>query len=145
MQAADKQASSSLLDAARSGDSKAAAAFLVNDPDAITQTDEEGCTALHLASDSGSLEVLQLLLASGAAVNARDNEGQTALHYGAICEREEVRRCSAAHLASAHSAPHCQCCTAPILARSACRAECCVACVHIAFIIWDAAIRCGRH
>ncbi len=43
-----------------------------------------GLSALHLAAQGGHLDVMQLLLESGADINARDAGGKTALHF-AIC------------------------------------------------------------
>jgi acyl-CoA-binding protein len=53
---------------------------------------EDGMTGLHWASDRGHAEVADLLLASGADINARDDCGQTALHYAASCGHVAVVR-----------------------------------------------------
>ena len=42
-------------------------------------------TALHFAADLGALDIVQLLLKSGANIDAQDTEGQTPLMLAAIC------------------------------------------------------------
>ena len=49
-------------------------------------------TALHFAVDKDFVDVVRVLLDSGAAVNARDGNGQTPLHLGACKDREECVR-----------------------------------------------------
>ena len=49
-----------------------------------------GITPLHLAAESGSLEVVELLIARGADADAKDSEGQTALDLGASHGHPEV-------------------------------------------------------
>ena len=43
--------------------------------------DMNGETALHFASVSGNLKIVQLLLCQGADMSIRDNSGDTALSY----------------------------------------------------------------
>lgn len=43
--------------------------------------DDEGMALLHWAADRGCVDVLRLLLASGADVNVTDEDGQTPLHF----------------------------------------------------------------
>ena len=43
--------------------------------------DQNGWTALHMASIKGYLEISELLTSSGADVNIRGRHGSTALHY----------------------------------------------------------------
>ncbi len=47
----------------------------------VNARDDDGLTALHLASGDGCLRIARLLLEKGANANARDNEGNTALYY----------------------------------------------------------------
>lgn len=47
-------------------------------------------TALHLAVQAGSLEIVKLLLDHQAALNLRDKEGRTALHTAVNHEQQEM-------------------------------------------------------
>lgn len=50
-----------------------------------------GKTALHVAAHQGHIEIVKLLLQSGASVNAKDNDGDTCLHYAAFGNQPEVK------------------------------------------------------
>lgn len=52
--------------------------------------DEDGLTALMRAVDRNNGEVVEVLIAAGADLNAVDGEGQTALHYAAYCDHTEL-------------------------------------------------------
>ncbi len=58
--------------------------------DVDTVDDWTGKTALHYAAEYGHLEIAELLLASGAAVDRRDDDQTTPLHFAAIGGFEEV-------------------------------------------------------
>ncbi|CAG8513984.1 8952_t:CDS:2 [Ambispora leptoticha] len=58
----------------------------------INTKDKQGLTALHWASDSGQLKVVELLVERGADVNALTNERETPLHYACLSEQLEVAR-----------------------------------------------------
>jgi ankyrin repeat protein len=60
-------------DAARKGDSKKVQALLQADPKLVNEKDNMGDTPLHVAALHGQLEVVQVLLAAGADVNAKNN------------------------------------------------------------------------
>ena len=45
--------------------------------------DNEGKSSLHLAAETGSMEVCKLLLDKNAFVNSKTKKGLTALHYAA--------------------------------------------------------------
>ena len=45
---------------------------------------QEGKSSLHLASESGSLEVSEELLERGAYVNSKTKTGWTSLHFAAM-------------------------------------------------------------
>ncbi|KAI9316116.1 acyl CoA binding protein-domain-containing protein [Dichotomocladium elegans] len=63
------------------------ACVLEND---IIKLREYGLTALHHASDRGYVEIVKLLLDSGANVNAKSPDNETALHYACISEQLET-------------------------------------------------------
>ena len=46
--------------------------------------DLEGKSALHLASEKGSIEVCEALLAKNAFINSKTKSGWTSLHYAAM-------------------------------------------------------------
>lgn len=46
----------------------------------VKKKNETGRQAIHYAASKGNLEILSLLLQSGASVNARDKYGETPLH-----------------------------------------------------------------
>ena len=52
----------------------------------VNARDRRGMTALHLATEAGTSEVVGLLLAHGADVNAKDQDGTTALHLAVLYE-----------------------------------------------------------
>jgi len=56
----------------------------------VNERDTKERVALHWASDRGSLDMVEYLLALGADPNAPDHEGQTPLHYAAICEHRDI-------------------------------------------------------
>lgn len=68
-----------LHDAAEAGDLKQVTALLAEHPDWLDSEDEEGETAMMEAAEEGHLEVVQLLLDKGAAINHQDADGETAL------------------------------------------------------------------
>ncbi|KAF6040293.1 TNKS2 [Bugula neritina] len=57
----------------------------------INEKNKEFLTALHLATDKCSYDLMELLLEKGAKVNALDNLGQTALHRAA--QQGNVQAC----------------------------------------------------
>lgn len=63
------------MDAGTGGAVAAAAPELVNQPDA------EGHTPLHLAVIAGDTQLVAILLANGADVNAKDLESHSVLHW----------------------------------------------------------------
>ena len=50
----------------------------------VFSKDNKGKTPLHWAALSGHKDVVELLLASKAEVNAKNNDGQTPLHCGGV-------------------------------------------------------------
>ena len=70
-----------LFDIARRGDLPEMHALLKKFPSVWQAKDSDGCTALHAAASSGSMDVAQLLLQAGMGVRDADNDGWQALHY----------------------------------------------------------------
>jgi ankyrin repeat protein len=70
-------------DAASFGDLGKIKALLKDDPALISSRDQNGDTALHVAALFGHRDVVELLLANQADVNAKDNDGWTPLHCAA--------------------------------------------------------------
>jgi ankyrin repeat protein len=74
----------SLFTAAMEGDLKKANAMLKNSPGLVFSRDSSyGSTALHWAAGKGRKEIVELLLANGADVNAKNKDGETPLYLAA--------------------------------------------------------------
>ena len=74
-------------DAAESGDLEKIKLLLKGNPDLVFSKDTDGRTPLHYAASCTNKEVVELLLADKADVNAKDNDGRTPLHlvkYGGL-------------------------------------------------------------
>lgn len=69
-----------LLQAAEEGRLEAVEQLLLDLPDLINYSDNDGYTALHRACYEDKLEVAQILIANGAEVNAKTDESWTPLH-----------------------------------------------------------------
>lgn len=50
-------------------------------PNSITTTDEYGRTSLHIASNTGNIPIMEILVRAGATINSIDNNGKTSLHF----------------------------------------------------------------
>ena len=59
----------------------------------ITIADNNGRTALHLASINGHLDIVRLLLTEGADITIADNDGWTALHYASDRGHLDIANC----------------------------------------------------
>ena len=79
-----------LFEAVRAGDTEKVKALLQADPKLAEARTEDGSTALHLAALEGQAAVAQLLLASGAHVNARGLREETPLHMAMYDGHREV-------------------------------------------------------
>lgn len=82
-----------LYKAAAEGDSDAVGHLLSQAREAGTATnlvsaaDEDGATALHVASHHGHVGVVQQLIKAGAAVTAQDARWDCPLHHAGKCQR----------------------------------------------------------
>ncbi len=83
------------LEAVRSGDTAAVAAWLDRDPDALRRADPEGLQPIHFAAYFGQKAVVELLVARGADLRAGGPLG-TPLHAAVFGERTEMVRWLAA-------------------------------------------------
>lgn len=52
-----------------------------------------GFTPLHIAVQSGNLEIVNYLIDQKAFINSKDNEGNTPLHIAVLNENSELTRC----------------------------------------------------
>ena len=67
--------------AAAKGDLQKVKALLKDNPELIVSADRGGQTPLHSAAFRGQKNVVKLLLAYKANVNAKNNDGKTPLYY----------------------------------------------------------------
>ena len=84
-----------IIKAAKNGDVESLKALLHDDPSLISVRDTDGSTPLHCATWKGHLDVVALLLKSGADVNAvNENEhwGTTPLHAAAHANQAAIAR-----------------------------------------------------
>jgi ankyrin repeat protein len=81
---------SDIHDAAKAGDLESVKVMLEKDPTLIFSNDRDGCQPLHLAALGGRKDVVELLLASNAKVNAKTPSGNTALHMAAWSGHKDV-------------------------------------------------------
>jgi len=65
--------SAELFSAVSSGNAERVRELLASNPAAARMKDDEGATALHLATLNGQREIAGLLLQNGADINARDS------------------------------------------------------------------------
>ena len=77
-------------DAAKGGDLAKVKALLKGNPDLVFSKDEKGVMPLHVAAFVGAKDVVELLLASKADVNAKDNKGHTPLNWASAKGHKDV-------------------------------------------------------
>ena len=70
-------------EAARLGDVQLVDELLAVNSALIDAVDNTGCTPLHIAVEKEHLDVVDLLLARGAAINAKTKAGETSLNLAA--------------------------------------------------------------
>jgi len=85
---------------AASGDLTGLKSHLESAPDSIRSVDRKNRTALHVAADRGRAAAVELLLSSGAEVDARDGKARTPLHLAAFRGHVNVARRLLEHGAS---------------------------------------------
>ena len=56
-----------------------------------------GVTPLHLAAKYGHKEIVEILIANGADINAKDDDGETPLHKAAWERHEEIAKFLISH------------------------------------------------
>ncbi|XP_050068042.1 ankyrin repeat domain-containing protein 12 isoform X2 [Anopheles maculipalpis] len=88
----DRSNKSALHYCSSAQDIAAAASVAMVAPELIESADEDGFTPLHLAVIQGNLQLVNLLLANGADVNALDNEGHSVVHWATVCGEVEALR-----------------------------------------------------
>ena len=79
------------LDAVETGDAAGVREFLAARPELIGKRNDHGDTAVHLAAGAGEVEVLKVLLAQGADVDARDGGRSTPLGIAATVAKKNVK------------------------------------------------------
>jgi ankyrin repeat protein len=77
-------------DAARDGDLEKVKALLKDNPDLVFSKDNVGWMPLEFAAWKGYKDIVELLLASNADVNAKDNLGDTPLHFAVANDHKDV-------------------------------------------------------
>ena len=77
---AQEEAAELLLEAGENGDTESICLILSEFPHSVNSQDADGYTALHRAAYNGHTEAVQLLISSGANIDARTMDGWHAIH-----------------------------------------------------------------
>ncbi|MBI2421205.1 MAG: ankyrin repeat domain-containing protein [Candidatus Hydrogenedentes bacterium] len=93
---------SSIHDDVARNDIERVRAKIAADPAAVGDTNDIGKTALHYAVSYKRMEIMDLLVASGADVNAQDRTGMTPLHVAAMLGRKDEAAWLLVHGADVH-------------------------------------------
>ncbi|NDQ56143.1 MAG: hypothetical protein GZ088_03595 [Acidipila sp.] len=99
----DAAANVEIHDAARQGDLEKIQSLLKTNPDLVFSEDDQGSSPLHMAAWRGQKDVAELLLASGADVNAKDNFNITPLQTAAMFDHKDVAQLLLAHKADVNA------------------------------------------
>lgn len=75
--------SGEIHDAVRAGDTDAVRRIVSDDPDSVDVPDDNGRIPLTLAAAGGMEDIVEILLAGGADVNARNDRQSSTLHFAA--------------------------------------------------------------
>ncbi|KAL8425483.1 hypothetical protein Efla_002604 [Eimeria flavescens] len=75
---------------AAEGDLDSIKAALAADSSLVNGTGEGRMTALHFAADRGFVDIVKLLIASGANLNHADDSGETPLHVAIAADQDEI-------------------------------------------------------
>src|SRR5262245_11305393 len=78
--------STNIYNASISGDFDEVRAIVAAHPEAVTEIDEYGFTALHGLAGEELVEIAQFLIDRGANVNAANDQGITPLHLATVPE-----------------------------------------------------------
>jgi len=100
------EATKEIIKAAKKGQTQVVKALLAMDPNLVQARDTDGSTPLHCATWKGHPEVVALLLAAGADVNAQNqNEhwGTTPLHAAAHADQAAIAQMLLDHGADLHA------------------------------------------
>jgi len=79
-----------MFEAARKGDLEKIKALLKDNPELVFSRENNGQTPLHEAAAKGQTDLVKLLLANDADVNAEDNSSRMALHLAASNGHKDV-------------------------------------------------------
>jgi 7,8-dihydropterin-6-yl-methyl-4-(beta-D-ribofuranosyl)aminobenzene 5'-phosphate synthase len=77
-------------EAAAQGQLQTVQQLLESNPELATELSERGFTALHLATNGGHIDVMKLLLDTGAEINAGDRDGDAPVHWAAYAGQDEA-------------------------------------------------------
>ena len=72
---------STIQTAIRDGSLSKVKQFIKKDPELFMRRDDNGCTILHYALESGNEDIVDYIVQLGAEVNAPDKQNRTPLHY----------------------------------------------------------------
>ncbi len=98
--------SASLHDLVVCGAQERAEALLARRPEAVRDKNELGKTPLHYATHAGQVDMMALLLAHDADLQAQDQTGMSALHVAAMAGQQEAAQWLLTHGALLEAKDH---------------------------------------